>query len=289
MPAYSNTISRSPPSMWSCGATSTSFTVAVRGLFTYISTFIAASLFGLARTKMALGQEEAARPLYDESLAIRREWGDRHGIAEILYSLGLAVGGRGDYHTARSLHEEALALRRELGDDWRAGWSLLALGHLSRIEGDLVTARSCYETSMALWHEFGDRYGLYHTHANLGRLNRLEGDYAAARSHYRQALLLVRDEAFAGGHLPLVLGCIAGLAAAEGDGARAARLFGAAETLYTALHRAVAPVDRPEYERDLAAARSLLDPSAFAAAWAAGQALSAEESAAYALEPLMSD
>jgi hypothetical protein len=43
-------------------------------------------------------------------------------------------------------------------------------------------------------------------------------------------------------------------------------------------------VDRPEYERDLAAAKVVLGEEAFAAAWAEGVAMSLQQAIDYALE-----
>jgi hypothetical protein len=45
-----------------------------------------------------------------------------------------------------------------------------------------------------------------------------------------------------------------------------------------------APVEEPAHQRHLALLRERLGPDAFAAAWAAGQALTPEAAVAYALE-----
>ena len=65
-----------------------------------------------------------ARPLYEESLRLRRLVGDRPGIAVSLNSLALLRGLAGELETARELSDESLALRRDLGD--RAGHRRLA-------------------------------------------------------------------------------------------------------------------------------------------------------------------
>src|SRR5208282_1687155 len=62
------------------------------------------------------GDYPAARALEEESLAIRRELGDRSGIAGSLGNLGNVASGQGDYPAARALYEGSLAIRRELGD-----------------------------------------------------------------------------------------------------------------------------------------------------------------------------
>src|SRR5205085_12510285 len=80
---------------------------------------------------------------------------------------------------------------------------------------------------------------------------------------------------------------IAQLAAAlgaQGHAVDAARLYGAAEILRESIGTSVAPADLPEYERQIANARALLDPSAWEAVWAEGRALTMEQALAYALQ-----
>ena len=65
---------------------------------------------------------------------------------------------------------------------------------------------------------------------------------------------------------------------------RAARLFGAAAALRESANFPLSPVMRADYERDLAVARTQLDVTTFAAAWAAGRALTLEQAITEALE-----
>jgi tetratricopeptide (TPR) repeat protein len=73
------------------------------------------------------GDYPAARALYEESLAIRRELGDRFGIAGSLNDLGDVVCKQGDYPAAGALYEESLAINRELGDRSGIPYSLEGL------------------------------------------------------------------------------------------------------------------------------------------------------------------
>ena len=51
----------------------------------------------------------AAHALYEESLAVQRELGDRAGIACVLWGHRLCGAARGEYAKARALHEESLS------------------------------------------------------------------------------------------------------------------------------------------------------------------------------------
>jgi hypothetical protein len=81
----------------------------------------------------------------------------------------------------------------------------------------------------------------------------------------------------------LCLEGFAGLAGARAQGARAARLWGAAESLRTSSGAPRPPDARLLYEPSMAAARSQLDEVAWEAAFAEGMAMSPEEAAEYAL------
>jgi tetratricopeptide (TPR) repeat protein len=75
----------------------------------------AGALLGAGNLAESQGDFTSARSLFAESLAIRRELGDRSGIAASLNSLGNLASTRGEQGSARSLYEESLAIRRESG------------------------------------------------------------------------------------------------------------------------------------------------------------------------------
>jgi len=66
---------------------------------------------------------------------------------------------------------------------------------------------------------------------------------------------------------------LAALVGAEGDGVRAARLWGAIETLRDEHRAPRVPDEQARYERDLAAARHGVAGNVWEVAWAEGRAL----------------
>jgi hypothetical protein len=76
---------------------------------------------------------------------------------------------------------------------------------------------------------------------------------------------------------------LAATAAAQAQMERAARLWGAAESLREAIGALLPPSERPEYDRSVAAVCSALSEEAFATAWAEGSGMSLERAVAYAL------
>jgi hypothetical protein len=74
------------------------------------------------------------------------------------------------------------------------------------------------------------------------------------------------------------------IAASTREDERAARLFGVAEALRRWIGVAPVPKDRAYSEPRIATVRGRLGEGAFAAAWAAGEAMPLDEAIAYALE-----
>jgi predicted ATPase len=117
---------------------------------------------------------------------------------------------------------------------------------------------------------------------NLGYVALAQREQLHARTCFAESVALHRQQ----GNRPGILEGLAGfgaLMAAQGQPRRAAILFGAIVALRAALSAPMWPAERVEYERHLAAARAQLSVAAFAAAWAAGAALTLEQAIAEAL------
>ncbi len=68
----------------------------------------------------------------------------------------------------------------------------------------------------------------------------------------------------------------------QGQGERAAHVFGAASALRAFTGSVVDPVDKPESERELAALHAQLDDERFDAAWDEGHSLKLVQAVEYA-------
>ena len=77
---------------------------------------------------------------------------------------------------------------------------------------------------------------------------------------------------------------LAGVAAGQGEVARAARLWGAAEALRRVLGAPLPPTEGAKFAPMVVAAQAQVDPVTWAAAWAEGRAMPLEQAVAYALE-----
>jgi hypothetical protein len=116
----------------------------------------------------------------------------------------------------------------------------------------------------------------------MGRAALLAGDSARATAGYVASIKLLQELQDQPGLVAGLEG-LASVACAQGQATQAARLFGAADALRASVGTHITPAERADYERQLAAVRAQLDEPAFAAAWAAGRALSLEQAIAEAL------
>jgi len=112
-----------------------------------------------------------------------------------------------------------------------------------------------------------DFHGFTDAFINLGFIALREGDYAQAIAIYRESFVLCQEMDDAWGM------AVSGMVS---DPARAVRLLGAAEALREQVNAIVQTDDQKDYNRNVAAIRSRLDAEPFAAAWAAGRAMTLE-------------
>jgi hypothetical protein len=157
------------------------------------------------------------------------------------------------------------------------------LGDAAWLQNDTEQARVFLEASLALSQELGDKVVFAWARTKLGYVAHQEGDAVRARMLLEQSLALMQEI----GQQLGVAACLegfAGVAELEGQVARAVRLFGAARAIRDVLGLAPFGDERLDHERQLAAARTQLGEGVFDAAWAEGQAMTAEQAIAYALD-----
>ena len=216
---------------------------------------VASSLNNLGSVARDQGDLASARALFEESLSIARELGDRGYIANLLGNLGIVAHEQGDYLAARALHVESLAMLRELGDRGRIASSLGNLGRVAYVQGDYPAARALFEEGLAIARELEDRVSIAGSLNNLGRVARDQGDLASAWALHQEGMVIVRELGDRQGIADSLEG-LASVYAALGSSLHAARVWGMAEQLRTEIGSPLPPDERPSYDRRIAAARA---------------------------------
>lgn len=219
------------------------------------------------------GDNAAAERLFEESLGLAEELGDRQLVVTGLTDLARIAFRRQDSATVRRFAEQGRALARELGDKAAGRGPLHMLAAAARIDGDLKEARRLYGESIELNRELGNVRMVAGEQHNLGHIELHAGDVERARDLFRASLETISNLKDMYG-LPYGIADFGVLAAAEGDLERAARLIAAGYAVFEATGAVPDPDDEVEFEAALSRVRASLDEAAFAAAWEAGKSLS---------------
>jgi predicted ATPase/DNA-binding SARP family transcriptional activator len=154
---------------------------------------IAELLDSLACVCNILDDYERQAVLTAEALAIWQELGDPEGIAEARDSIGRMAYRQGEYARARALWEESVAIRRELGDRETAAGRLLDIARAAGLQGDHQGMRATLEECLTVHREIGKRDILDKVHYLLMHATYLLGDEEAARAHGWECLALARE------------------------------------------------------------------------------------------------
>ena len=233
---------------------------------------------------VALDREDHGRAtqLFEESIALSREMGHGWGLASSVMSLATLTHEQGDSQRATELYEESIDLFRERGAKLGLAWGLNNLGLVLYSLGDLGRATKLTEESVSLLRELGAGADTAVVLSNLGWMALLQNDLGRAADLYEESLLLAWDI----GLNPVVLTTLEGhacVAGARGEAQRAARLWGAAQTIQEARNIPRDTYWLAEGDSRISAVRSNLGEQAWEEALAEGRAMTIEEAVSYAL------
>jgi DNA-binding SARP family transcriptional activator len=126
-------------------------------------------LQNLGQALAKIHENEALSHL-EQSLAIRREIGDRDGEAQTVISLANTYYELRGAEAALEHSRQSLGVLRELGNPALLGAGLNNLGEYCRELGKLDEAAECYREALDIWKSIGGLYVQGHVLQNLGRV-----------------------------------------------------------------------------------------------------------------------
>jgi predicted ATPase/Tfp pilus assembly protein PilF/DNA-binding XRE family transcriptional regulator len=154
---------------------------------------VAGALFNLGGVAYLRNDYAQAAVHYNDCLAIERDLGNRAEVAQALKNLGLIAKDRGDFARAAAYYEESLGLRRAIGDRRGVAQALFNLGVVAYWQGDFARATALTEQSLACYRELGDKMGIAYTIETLGMALYKCGDHAQATRLLEEGLRLFRE------------------------------------------------------------------------------------------------
>jgi non-specific serine/threonine protein kinase len=219
--------------------------------------------------------EEAADRGCDPACSAHAAWS--------IHKLAVVAFFDSDLDLAEARLAEAFEAFQALGD--KAGLALNSLGRgwVSLLRGDHQQAEALILAGMTDMRELGETLGLVAAHRALGAVARQRGDLDAAKAHLRDGVRLAVEKGTKV-ELAQCLETLAGVFCAESQPRRAARLFGACQTLGHTIGTEHLSEARHWVEQDILATRSKLGSTAFEAGFAAGKELSLEQAIDLALD-----
>ena len=228
------------------------------------------------------GDYERAVALGEEGLGLARRLGDKASAAAALFNLGSVAMSRMEADRASTLLEEAVALWRASDNEWGLAHALYVLGLVAIVQRDHDRAMARHEESLALAQKAGNDVGSVQA-LGLGALTALvRGDYRQADALNKATMQMSRRL----GIRHYVAGCVASLSASaglQGHLVRAARLWGAADSLFEAMGLSRMPAELDFYEPYIDAVCTRLSEAEWERAWTEGRAMDMEEAIEYAL------
>jgi non-specific serine/threonine protein kinase len=242
---------------------------------------VLATVGGLA---VIQGDHGPGQARLEEALAIARQLDAKRLISVSLEFLSWIAQAQQDHALASARLNEALKASRAIGDKYKIGSILVHLGTSARDEHDYTRAQALYEEGLAHFQALGADWDAADARCYLGQVAQARGDDARAGELFHDSL--ARWRAIGTLQWKGIADCLEGLAGIctlQQQFEEAARLFGAAAALRELLQGSPSPLARTSAEDKHAGLRAHLDEAAFAAAWAAGRALSTEEAVDFAL------
>jgi tetratricopeptide (TPR) repeat protein/KaiC/GvpD/RAD55 family RecA-like ATPase len=136
------------------------------------------------------GELDQALENHQRSLSIKKELGDRSGVADSLNNLGLVYLSKGELDNALDYYQRSLKIKEELGDKDGFATILNNLGNIHQSKGELDHALNCYQRSLKIKEEIGKKQDITTALINLGATYRLKGDLDRALDYYHRSLTM---------------------------------------------------------------------------------------------------
>jgi non-specific serine/threonine protein kinase len=235
----------------------------------------------LAHMESMLGNLDSAADHAQRGLERARETGDPALLGAAHYDVGMVWELRGDGDRAAAAYAEALGFMRQAGKAEWAAWVLGDLADKLVWRGELDKAIPMLDEAVADLRRFGDKVALAWVLGEHGHGVLAQGHLPVAARSFAESLAVAEDIRYERVGLGAITG-LAGVALADGQAERAARLLGATEAA-----REVVGVGRVAHtlhaDRIVDQTRSALETFTFDQAWSAGRLLTREELIAEAL------
>jgi non-specific serine/threonine protein kinase len=222
----------------------------------------AACLRFLGDVEHERGNIAATLDLYERSLALAQQIGDLLIISIAAGQLGGLLVELGRYEKARVLIDQQLKVNEQLQFRLGLADAWIGLGDLYRHEGDHDQSRQCFEKSMSVSRDLGLQGHICFNLYLLALLALHQNDYSSAAQRLREYFDFARmvEEKISLSRFFVGMSAVAG---GTNQPKHCAKLFGAAQTVFTISDYRIPQFDRAEFDRHIQIASAQLGNSRF--------------------------
>ena len=149
--------------------------------------------FDLAGIYITRGDFDGALSLYEASLQLDEQLGDKGSKATTLQQIGQVFRRRGELDRALSYYEQALAIQKEIGAIREISVTISNMSVVYSLSGDLDRALQLSQESLKLKEQQGDKKEIAATLHQMGTIFLMRDDFDRALEHYQECLQLLEQ------------------------------------------------------------------------------------------------
>lgn len=151
------------------------------------------ALLASGRVEIKSGNAQGGLDFLTRALNLSIQLDNQEEKASILQAMGIAYGMLNRPQDALRNYQESLAIKRQIGDKRGAGASLEEIASIDETLGHPDEALTNYKQALALRREIGDKTGIGNTLIDMGSFYKNRGKGDEALKNFTEALQIERD------------------------------------------------------------------------------------------------
>ena len=151
---------------------------------------IATSYNNIGSVKSELGKKDEALELYEKCLTIQKKIGYKFGIANSYNNIGSVKSDLGKKDEALELYEKCLIIQKKIGDKFGIANSYNSIGSAKFDLGKKDEALILYKKSLIIQEEIGNKSGIAYCYVHIGSVKRDLGKKDEALVFFEKSLII---------------------------------------------------------------------------------------------------
>lgn len=153
----------------------------------------ASIIYSIGLMLYGVNDEMMQRYLWNISLGIFREIGDKAGIAQVLIELANVYYYSGEYSKSDKFSKEAYQIYKEIQDEIGMGRAMHKMGQVARSKGDFKKSEELFLEHCEICQKNDNKAGLMDSLISLAELARSQRQYDLAKEYYIKNIEISRE------------------------------------------------------------------------------------------------